>query len=107
MSNLMNLRKFISPEIIFGNGARFLAGKYALQFSSLRAHVVTEPGLMGTEWLKDVKGSLETFNIDYSIFSDISSNPRAAEVMEGVKVYREEACMLTNPQTAHQRDIEK
>lgn len=92
MTDLMQLRKFVSPEIIFGNNARKLAGKYALQFSAGKVLVVTDPGVIKAQWLNDIKVSLEEVGIPYSVFSSITPNPRSNEVMIGAEIYREEHC---------------
>lgn len=92
MSSLLNLRKFVAPEIIFGTGARFLAGKYAQQFTASKVLVVTDQGVITAGWLTDVQQSLEEAGVPYHVFSHVTPNPRAAEVMEGAEVYRNEGC---------------
>lgn len=94
MSEILNLRKFVAPEIIFGAGARRLAGKYADQFSARRALVVTDEGVTAAGWLDDVGRSLAEASIPYSVFSSVSPNPRAEEVMAGAEYYRSEQCNL-------------
>jgi alcohol dehydrogenase class IV len=92
MNDHLNLRKFVSPEIIFGNGARTLAGKYAEQFSVKKALIVTDRGLIETGWLKDIETSLSSFHIPYHIHSSVSPNPRSEEVMAGAEIYKENHC---------------
>lgn len=92
MSNIMNLRKFVSPELIFGAGARKLVGKYAQQFSASKVLVVTDKGVTEAGWLADVEKSLEEAGVPYHVFSNVTPNPRAFEVMEGAEVYREKGC---------------
>jgi len=94
MSDLLNLRKFVSPEVIFGSGARKLAGTYARQFSAGKVLVVTDPGVIRAGWLKDVEESLIESEIAYHIFSKVSPNPRSEEVMEGAAIYREQKCSI-------------
>ncbi|MBI9100891.1 MAG: iron-containing alcohol dehydrogenase [Spirochaetales bacterium] len=88
----MSLRKFVSPEIIFGNGARNLAGKYGHQFSAEKALVVTDKNLLKTGWVDDVLRTLHEQNIKYTLFSDVTPNPRAFEVMHGADLYLSEGC---------------
>lgn len=92
MSNLINLRKFVAPEIIFGNGARHLAGQFASQYSAKRVLVVTDPGVISSGWILDVQKSLDEYGIPYFIFSNVTPNPRATEVEEGAKFYKENNC---------------
>lgn len=94
MADLLNLRKFVSPEIIFGNGSRTLAGKYARQFSARKALLVTDPGVISAGWLKDIESSMDEAGVPYHIFSGVSPNPRSGEVMEGAAVYREQNCNI-------------
>lgn len=92
MSNLSNLRKFTAPEIIFGNGARKLAGRYAKQFVASKVLVVTDKGVIEAGWLNYVQDSLEESCIPYHIFSNVSPNPRYTQVMEGAEIYKEQNC---------------
>ncbi|MBN2659421.1 MAG: iron-containing alcohol dehydrogenase [Spirochaetales bacterium] len=94
MSGILNLRKFVAPEILFGSGARKLAGKYATRFSARKVLIVTDPGVTAAGWLKDVTESLTEENIPYHIFSGVSANPRSSEVMRGAQEYREHNCNL-------------
>ena len=94
MTDLLNLRKFVTPEIVFGAGARKLAGNYARQFMARKVLIVTDPGVIAAGWLEEVKHSLEAVQLPYHVFSEITPNPRAGEVMEGAAVYRREACNL-------------
>jgi alcohol dehydrogenase class IV len=55
MSEQSQLRKFVSPEIIFGNGARMLAGRYARQFSATKVLMVTDEGVISAGWCGEVE----------------------------------------------------
>ncbi|HMK54776.1 MAG TPA: alcohol dehydrogenase-like regulatory protein ErcA [Methanobacteriaceae archaeon] len=90
----VELRKFVAPEFIFGNGARFLAGRYARNFEAKRALIVTDPGLVYWGWVGQVKDSLEREGIQCRIFSEVSSNPDAKEVTKGAEIYFKEGCDL-------------
>lgn len=92
MPNLSGLRKFVAPEIIFGAGARKLAGRYAKQFLASKVLIVTDPGVIKAGWLADVVLSLEKVSIPYHVYSNVTSNPRDIEVMEGADVYRTTGC---------------
>lgn len=92
MSELLKLRKFVSPEIIFGSGARKLAGRYAAQYLASKVLVVTDKGVIDAGWLKDVTDSLEEEGIPYIVFSNVTPNPRHTEVMEGAELFRSEGC---------------
>lgn len=90
--NTVDLRKFVAPEFIFGNGSRFLAGRYAKNLGARKAFVVTDPGVIDAGWTAQVISSLEEQGLNYALFSSVTSNPRAEEVMEGARLYRSEEC---------------
>ncbi|WP_028292625.1 alcohol dehydrogenase-like regulatory protein ErcA [Oceanobacter kriegii] len=93
-NSISNLRKFVAPEIIFGVGARKTVGNFARNFGGQRVLIVTDPGVIKTGWVEDVKRSLEETGLEYRIFSNVSPNPRAEEVMQGAALYHEEGCNL-------------
>ena len=92
MKEIIGLRKFVAPEIVFGSGARLLAGRYAQQFSAKKVLLVSDRGVIEAGWLAETQRSLEEENIPYHIYSDISPNPRTFEVMQGADVYQSENC---------------
>ncbi len=92
MSDLLNLRKFVSPELIFGSGARKLAGRYARQFLASKVLLVTDEGIIKAGWVADVEKSLDEAGVPYHVFSNITPNPRSGEVMEGADIYRDNGC---------------
>lgn len=89
---IFELRKFLAPEIVFGIGARKLAGNYAYNHGITKAFLVTDKGLEKTKWLEDVKKCLDERAIEYVIFSNVTPNPRASEVMQGVEYYIKNKC---------------
>ena len=91
MSELV-LRKFVSPEIVFGDGSRKLAGIYARNMGISHVLVVTDPGIIAAGWLYDVIQSLEEAGLEYSVYSSVTPNPRADEVMIGAAFYQAEQC---------------
>lgn len=90
--NSLELRKFVAPEFIFGVGARDLTGQYAKNFGAQKALVVTDPGVIAAGWTADVTASLEAADVLFTIFDQVSPNPRAEEVMAGADVYHCEGC---------------
>lgn len=94
MSDLSNLRKFVAPEIIFGNGARKLSGKYVRQLGGRKVLIVTDPGVIAAGWLAEVQKSIEETGIPYAVFADVSPNPRSEEVARGTDVYKTEGCNM-------------
>lgn len=89
---LSELRKFVAPEFVFGAGARRLAGRYAKNLGARKVLVVTDAGVISAGWPREVIASLDAEGIAHAVFSQVSDNPRAEEVMAGARVYQEEAC---------------
>ncbi len=81
LSSPLELRKFVAPEIVYGEGARLLAGQYASVFQADRILVVTDPGIIRSGITRDIISSLENNGINYTVFSDVDPNPRAESVM--------------------------
>ncbi|EKF85656.1 alcohol dehydrogenase-like regulatory protein ErcA [Methanobacterium formicicum] len=92
MGNVLELRKFVAPEFIFGSGARLLVGRYAKNFGARKILIVTDPHILASGLLRPVFNVLEEEQINYVIYSDIKSNPTALQVMEGANFYLTENC---------------
>lgn len=86
------LRKFVAPEFVFGIDARKLTGRYAKNLGARKVLVVTDPGVMAAGWTQEVIATLEAVHLDYTVFSAVSSNPKADEIMTGAELYRSAGC---------------
>ncbi len=90
--SLSPLRKFVSPEIIFGAGSRHSVGNYAATFGARKVLVVSDPGVQAAGWVADVEASLDQQGIAHVLFTGVSPNPRVEEVMAGAELYRASGC---------------
>ena len=72
MSEKFPLRKFVAPEFVYGYEAHKLAGQYARNLNVHKVLLVTDPGVIQAGWAQSVVESLEKYNIDSVLFSDIS-----------------------------------
>jgi len=88
----LELRKFVAPEFLFGVGALETVGRYVKNLGARKVLVVTDPGVIAAGWTGKVLASLDEKKIPYAVFSRITPNPRAEEVMEGADFYKQEAC---------------
>lgn len=88
----LELRKFVAPEFIFGIDARDLAGRYATHFEARKVMIVTDPGIIAAGWAGDVSDSLEQAGVPYTVYSKVTPNPKAEEVMAGAELYEQEGC---------------
>lgn len=89
---MQNIRKFVIPEIVYGNGSLGLAGQYANRFDLQTVMVVSDPGVEAAGWTAKVVDSLAVSGIAAVLFTRITSNPKDHEVMAGVALYREAGC---------------
>lgn len=91
-TSLLDLRKFLAPESVFGGGAATLAGRYVQNLGARRALLVTDPGVLGLSWFAGIVQSICDAGVETVLFSDVHPNPRDYEVMLGAERYRENAC---------------
>jgi alcohol dehydrogenase len=92
MNTVLELRKFVAPEFIFGRGARLLVGRYAKNFGARKVLIVTGPHVLSLGLVDPVFESLKDEGIDYVVYSNVKPNPSAQQVMEGSNVYLNEKC---------------
>lgn len=90
--SILSMRKFLMPEMVFGNGARKLAGQYCKNFNVKNVLFVSDENVLKTGLVKDVISSLNVHQIKHVLFSDVSPNPRDFQVMNGVDVYLKNQC---------------
>lgn len=89
---LLEIRKIVIPELVFGIGSRFRVGQYAENLALQKPLVVTDEGLLSTPWIEDVLINLSEYHLAPVVFSNVSPNPRDYEVMEGAALYSEAKC---------------
>lgn len=89
---MLELRKFVAPEFVFGAGAINLASRYALNFGARKVMIVTDPGVIDAGWTDKVLQLLDADGIASSVFSAVSANPRADEVMAGAEQFSADQC---------------
>ncbi|PLX84670.1 MAG: alcohol dehydrogenase [Desulfuromonas sp.] len=94
MSIEQQLRKFLAPEYVFGPDARRMVGQYAKNLGAHKVFVVSDPGVVAAGWTADVTASLDDVLLPWTLFTAVSSNPRAEEVMAGAAAYAAEQCNL-------------
>lgn len=90
--DIMELRKFVAPEFVFGAGAATLAGQYATNLSIKKCLVVSGPVLEKLGTPSTVIDSLKAYGVESVLYTDVTPNPRDTEVMAGAELYRRENC---------------
>ena len=66
---VLELRKFVVPELVFGIDARLMAGHYAANLGVKRALLVTDANVIAAGWAGDVEESLTVSGIDFDGFT--------------------------------------
>lgn len=89
---MLQLRKFVTPEFVFGAGSRHLAAQYAVNFGARKVLLVTDPGIVAAGWAAELALELTTAGLEVVTVEAVSPNPRAEEVMAAVEVYRSHGC---------------
>lgn len=82
------LRKFLAPEFIQGPGALGLVGRYALNLGGERVLVVSDPGVRSAGWTDAVTKVLDAVGLEWTLFDEVSPNPRTHECARGVDCFR-------------------
>lgn len=92
MNEIARLRKFVSPEIIFGSGARKTVANYAVTFGARKVLLVSDPGVEQAGWVAEIETLLLEQGIGCVRFTEVSPNPRVEQVMRGADIYTEHGC---------------
>ncbi len=93
-TSLLDLRKFLVPEIVYGQGAIHLAGRHAGNLGALKVLIVTDPGVRNAGWASLVEKSLRESKISYTVFDGVTENPKDHEVMKGFEICKDKGCDL-------------
>ncbi|MDD2466061.1 MAG: iron-containing alcohol dehydrogenase [Desulfobulbus sp.] len=88
----LNICKFLAPEIVFGDGAIELLGRYALNFGASRVFIVTDQGVVEAGVLERAQNILLASGVQFVVYDRVSPNPRDNEVMEAAQLYRQSNC---------------
>lgn len=89
---MMELRKFVAPEFIFGPDAIQLLGRYLHNFGAQKVLIVTDKGVIQTGLVNKAIKLIENEDLEFAVYSDITANPRDYETMAGADFYHQEKC---------------
>lgn len=88
----LELRKFLSPEYIVGEGAMNLADRYAANLGAIKVLIVTDTGITKAGWTDKLIKQLKRSQIAYAVYDNVTPNPKDFEVMDGVQFFAKENC---------------
>jgi alcohol dehydrogenase class IV len=86
------LRKFVSPEIVFGAGSRKSVANFASNFGAKHVFLVSDPGVAAAGWVGEIVTLLTDAGIRTTVYTGVSANPRVDEVMAGAELYKFSEC---------------
>lgn len=86
------LRKFVSPEIVFGAGSRTSVANFASNFGAKHVFLVSDPGVAAAGWVGEIVTLLTDAGIRTTVYTGVSANPRVDEVMAGAELYKSSEC---------------
>ena len=91
-SRLLEISKFVAPEIIFGLGASAQAGECALRLGARKVFIVSDKNVLAAGWVERVLAYIKQVGLEYRIWFNITCNPKDYEIADGVKEYQAAEC---------------
>ena len=92
--NLLELRKFVIPEIIIGVDARLLIGRYISHFNAKKPMIVTAKDIKDWEWFHETIEQIRPHVEKLFFFDDITPTPKDTEAMLGAELFLSLDCDL-------------
>ncbi|MBJ6136815.1 alcohol dehydrogenase-like regulatory protein ErcA [Marinobacter litoralis] len=90
--DISSLRKFVSPEIVFGAGSRRSVANFAANYGARHVFLVSDPGVQAAGWVREIEALLAEAGLESTTFTAISPNPKVDEVMSGAELYQANQC---------------
>ena len=89
---MSNIRRIVIPEFVIGPGSRYQVGTYIQNLGSKHVLLVTDKVVRECGHVESVEEKLSEYGIKYTLYDEISQNPRDYEVHKGAKLYIENLC---------------
>lgn len=94
IENQLELKKFVVPEVITGENASLLVGRYLKYFSSEKPLIVTDKQVRSYQWFEEIISVIDNQVNDFAIFDDLTENPKDYEIMLGAEFFLKNECDL-------------
>lgn len=91
-NKLLQISKFVAPEVIFGLGALSQVGESAYRIGITKAFLVSDQGVMEAGWVDKALAYLKELGIEATVFYQLTTNPKDIEVAVGFQRYLESGC---------------
>ena len=87
-----SLLKFEIPEIIYGQGAMSQVAICARRLGGENILLVTDPGIGDAGWVDKTITYFKQESLQYTVFDNVVTNPRAFQVEQGTQLYNQKNC---------------
>ncbi|HTU88304.1 MAG TPA: iron-containing alcohol dehydrogenase [Solirubrobacteraceae bacterium] len=84
--------KFLIPEVIFGVGTLTEVGGAIRRVGGRRPMLVSDPGVMAAGWVEQAVPILADVRVEWSLWHDLTPNPKDVEVQAAFERYLESGC---------------
>ncbi|CAM5781851.1 iron-containing alcohol dehydrogenase [Brevibacillus borstelensis] len=88
----MQISKFATPEIIFGNQSISQIGESLSRLGARKVFLVSDPGVLDAGWAEQAIKHIKESNLDYHLWTHVTPNPKDYEVHAGAAEYRAHEC---------------
>lgn len=88
----MQISKFMTPEIIFGNQSIAQIGESLRRLGATRVFLVSDPGVVNAGWVERIMEYLTLQRLEYHLWTNVTANPKDYEIHAGVAEYRAHEC---------------
>jgi len=88
----MQIFKFMTPEIIFGNQSLSQIGECLQRLGATKVFLVSDPGVLNAGWVERTIQYIKQCQLDYHLWTNVTPNPKDHEVHAGASEYRESEC---------------
>lgn len=89
---MMNISKFVAPEMIFGQGALSQVGECAGRLGANKVFLVSDRGVVQAGWVDRAAPYLEREGLTFQVWTGVSPNPKDYEVEVGAREYEKSGC---------------
>ncbi|WP_289137323.1 iron-containing alcohol dehydrogenase [uncultured Brevibacillus sp.] len=88
----MQISKFMTPEIIFGNQSIAQIGESLRRLGATRVFLVSDLGVVNAGWTERIISYLKQQNLEYHLWTNVTANPKDYEIHAGIAEYRAMEC---------------
>ena len=80
----MQISKFMTPEIIFGNQSITQIGESLRRLGATRVFLVSDLGVVNAGWTERIISYLKQQHLEYHLWTNVTANPKDYEIHAGI-----------------------